>query len=81
MKLGTSFSGGISEGTTWYQMKIWTSSGMLRKSSVQALPRKLSPLLGTVRKMPIREPTHSATTRASTATLSVQPQAEIIQSK
>jgi hypothetical protein len=36
-------------------------------------------LLGVVRKMPISEPTTSATTRASSATDSVQPQADNIQ--
>ena len=64
---------------TWYQRKIWTSSGMLRNSSVQALPMKTSGLLGVVRRMPISEPTTSATISDSTATDSVQPQADIIQ--
>ena len=36
-------------------------------------------LFGVVRRMPISEPTTSATTSASTATASVQPQADIIQ--
>ena len=64
---------------TWYQRKIWTSSGMLRNSSVQALPISTSGLLGVVRRIPISEPTTSATISASTATDSVQPQADIIQ--
>ena len=66
---------------TWYQRKIWTSSGMLRKSSVHALPISTSHLFGTVRRMPISEPTTSATTSEHAATASVQPHADIIQSK
>ena len=76
MKGGTSLNGGTRVGTTWYQRKIWTSSGMLRKSSVQALPRTTRPLFGTVRRIPIRAPTTSATTRAVSDTATVQPQAE-----
>jgi hypothetical protein len=78
-KLGTPRSGGTSAGTTWYQRKICTSSGMLRNSSVQALPMPTSRLCGVVRRMPISEPTTSATTSASSATDSVQPQADSIQ--
>jgi hypothetical protein len=63
-------------GSTWYQRKICTSSGMLRNSSVHALPMNTSRLSGVVRRMPISEPTAMATTRASAATDSVQPQAE-----
>ncbi|MNT97389.1 hypothetical protein D3C72_2397070 [compost metagenome] len=54
---------------------------MLRNSSVHTLPITTSARLGVVRKMPMTEPTTSATTRASTATLSVQPQADSSQSR
>jgi hypothetical protein len=54
---------------------------MLRNSSVQTLPMPTSHLLGVVRRMPISEPTPSATASASSATDSVQPQAESIQSR
>ena len=81
MKLGTPRSVVKIDGTTWYQRKIWTSSGMLRNSSVQALPSATSHLFGVVRRMPISEPTSSATTSAHTATESVQPQADNIQSR
>ena len=55
---------------------------MLRNSSVQALPIATNQrLFGVVRRMPISEPTTSATISASTATDSVQPQADIIQSQ
>ena len=80
-KLGTPCSGLNSDGSTWYQRKICTSSGMLRKSSVHASPMKTRRLSGTVRKMPMSEPTSNATPIASSATLSVQPQAESIQSR
>ena len=78
-KLGTARSDRKIDGMTWYQRKIWTSSGMLRNISVQALPMKTSALLGVVRRMPMIEPTSRATIRASAATASVQPQAVIIQ--
>ena len=81
MKLGTSRSGGISDGSTWYHRNTCTSSGMLRNSSVHTLPMATSTLLGVVRKMPMTAPTTSATTSASTATLSVQPQADSSQSR
>jgi hypothetical protein len=82
MKLGTPLQRLMKiDGSTWYQRKICTSSGMLRNSSVQALPMNTSRLSGAVRRMPISEPTASATTSASTATLSVQPQADISQSR
>ena len=81
MKLGNACSGLKIDGMTWYQRKIWTSSGMLRNSSVQALPSRTNHLFGVVRRMPISEPTTSATMRASTATDSVQPQADSIQSR
>jgi hypothetical protein len=64
---------------TWYQRKIWTSSGMLRKSSVHALPIHTSAFTGVVRKMPMIEPTASATARERPDTRSVQPHADIIQ--
>ena len=76
MKLGTPCSGLKIAGSTWYQRKICTSSGMLRNSSVQALPMNTSRLSGAVRRMPISEPTASATMSARMATLSVQPQAD-----
>ncbi len=78
-KLGTARSDRKIDGMTWYQRKIWTSSGMLRNSSVQALPMKTSSLLGVVRRMPISEPNRRAMISASTATDIVQPQADIIQ--
>ena len=67
------------DGMTWYQRKICTSRGMLRKSSVHALPSHTSPLTGVVRKMPMIEPTTRATASDSTDTRSVHPQADIIQ--
>jgi hypothetical protein len=67
MKLGTSFIDRESAGTTWYQRKIWTSSGMLRNSSTQALPKRTSQgLLGSVRSVPTSAPSTSATISAST---------------
>ncbi len=66
---------------TWYQRKIWTSSGMLRNSSVHALPIQTNALTGVVRRMPISEPTVSATTSEHAETSSVQPHADIIQRK
>ena len=54
---------------------------MLRNSSVHALPSATKHLFGVVRRMPISEPTTSATISASTATDSVQPQADIIHSR
>ena len=54
---------------------------MFRNNSVQPLPNHTSGLLGVVRKIPISEPTSRATTSASSATESVQPQAESIQSR
>ncbi len=73
---------GISAGMTWYQRKICTSSGMLRNSSTQALPRRTSHgLSGSVRMMPTSEPSTSATMSASSDTESVQPQAESIHSQ
>src|ERR1700712_2854201 len=76
-KLGMARSERKIDGTTWYQRKIWTSSGMLRKNWVQALPNMTAPLLGSVRMMPMMEPTTSASTSESTATEHVQPQADI----
>src|SRR5690606_5261612 len=81
MKLGTCCSERNIDGMTWYQRKICTSSGMLRNTSVQALPNHTSGLLGVVRMMPTSEPTTSASTSDSSATLSVQPQADISHSK
>jgi hypothetical protein len=81
MKLGTPRNGGISDGTTWYQRKICTSSGMLRKSSVHALPRNTRPRCGAVRSIPMIAPKMSATPSASSDTDSVQPQAESSQSR
>src|SRR6185369_1244244 len=78
-KLGTLRSVRKIDGMTWYQRKIWTSSGMLRKSSVQALPRNTKKRLGVVRRIPISEPKTSATISESTATEIVQPHADIIQ--
>jgi hypothetical protein len=66
-------------GTTKYQRKIWTSSGMLRNSSTHTLATRTSQgLLGKVRNVPISAPTTTATTQELPATESVQPQASII---
>src|SRR5437016_914662 len=81
MKLGTARSERKSDGSTWYQRNTWTSSGTLRNSSVHEVANKTSVLFGTVRRMPMAEPTSSATTSARTATDSVQPQAEKIHCK
>jgi hypothetical protein len=52
---------------------------MLRNSSTHALPNRTSHgLSGSVRMMPISEPSTNATTSASSATDTVQPQAESI---
>jgi len=73
---------GSTAGMTWYQRKICTSSGMLRNSSTQALPRRTSHgLSGSVRMMPTSEPSTRATISASSATDTVQPQAESIHSQ
>ena len=77
-KLGTLRSERKIDGMTWYQRKIWTRSGMLRKSSVQALPSSTSGLLGVVRRIPISEPTTRATMSDAPAT-ERQPHADIIQ--
>src|SRR5260221_14042515 len=81
MKSGTLCSGFQIDGMTWYQRKICTSSGMFRKSSVHALPIHTNALTGGVRRMPISEPTVSATTSEHPETRSVQPHADIIQWK
>ncbi len=72
---GTACSTGKICGSTWYQRKSCTISGMLRNSSVQTSPNRASFLFGTVRRMPISEPATSATSRPATDTYSVQPQA------
>src|SRR3982751_5944500 len=54
---------------------------MLRKSSVHALPIHTNALTGAVRRMPISEPTVSATTSEHADTRSVHPHADIIQAK
>ena len=78
-KLGTAFIGGISAGITWYQRKICTSSGILRNSSTQALPKRTHQgLSGSVRNMPMMKPATSAISSASRDTDTVQPQADII---
>ena len=52
---------------------------MLRNSSTQALPKRTSQgLSGSVRIVPMIEPTTSASTRPQTDTDSVQPQADSI---
>jgi hypothetical protein len=66
-------------GTTKYQRKICTSSGMLRNSSTQTLARRTSQgLFGSVRKVPMMPPSDTATTQEQPATASVQLQASII---
>ena len=78
-KPGTCWNGGNIVGTTKYQRKICTSSGMLRNSSTQTLARRTSHgLFGSVRKVPISAPSDTATTQEQPATDSVQPQASII---
>ncbi|MNV35344.1 hypothetical protein D3C71_1267900 [compost metagenome] len=55
---------------------------MLRNSSTQALPKRT--IMGRsckVRSVPIKEPNTSASTKASTETDTVQPQADSIQSR
>ena len=75
-KGGRSRIGGIILGSTKYQMNTCTSRGMLRNSSTQALPKRTSHgLFGSVRSVPMIEPTTSATNSAVSATLTVQPQA------
>ena len=80
-KLGTPCNTGKMAGMTWYQRTIWTSSGMLRNSSVHALPSNTRPRFGVVRRMPISEPNTSATARLSSETEMVHPHAESIQSR
>src|SRR5437899_8509227 len=64
-------------GTTWYHRKICTSSGMLRNSSTQPLPKRTSQgLFGSVRITPTIEPITRATTSEQSDTATVQPQAE-----
>ena len=66
-------------GTTKYQMKICTNSGMLRNNSTHALASLTSHgLLGNVRNVPTSAPTTIATTQEAPATDSVQPQASNI---
>src|SRR3982751_5301477 len=78
-KLGMARSDRKIDGMTWYQRKIWTGSGMLRKNWVQPLPKVTAHLFGRVRMMPISEPTASARISESTATEQVHPQADISQ--
>jgi len=55
---------------------------MLRKNSTQALPRRTAHgLLGKVRTVPITAPTTNANNSDNNDTDTVQPQADIIQSK
>src|SRR5438270_12537139 len=75
-KLGIARSDRKIVGITWYQRKIWTSSGMLRNSSVQPLPSATNHLFGVVRKMPISEPTKSAPINARIDNDSVQLHAD-----
>ena len=80
-KPGTCWNAGINLGTTKYHRKICTSSGMLRKSSTQALASRTSQgLLGKVRSVPTRAPTTIATSQEVPATASVQRQASSIHS-
>lgn len=64
---------GRSSGSTKYQRKSWTSSGMLRKSSTHALPSRTAHFDGVVRITPTTEPSTSAITHAHAAVASVQP--------
>ncbi|KAF1041215.1 MAG: hypothetical protein GAK34_03033 [Delftia tsuruhatensis] len=81
-KPGRDFSAGKMDGTTWYHMKMWTSSGILRNSSTQALPsRTIHGRSGSVRSVPISEPTINAINSDSSDTEMVQPQADSIQSR
>src|SRR5215472_16272044 len=65
-------SGGMNSGTTKYQRNICTSSGMLRKNSTQALPRRTSHGDVVVRIVPITEPSAIAITHEQAETASVQ---------
>ena len=71
----------MNSGMTKYQRNIWTSSGMLRKSSTQALPKRTSHGCCVVRIVPITEPTASAMTHAHADTPSVHQSPEISRSK
>ena len=66
---------------TKYHRNICTSSGTLRNSSTQALPSRTSHGFGVVRMVPTSEPTTIAMISGSTDTASVQPQADISQSR
>ena len=78
----TDLSAGKIAGTTWYHRKICTSSGILRKNSTHALPKRTAHLLlGRVRSTPIIMPLANASSRANTDTDTVQPQADSIQSR
>ena len=78
----TDFIAGNSEGTTWYQRKICTSRGMLRKNSTHALPKRTTHgWSGKVRNVPITIPAANASSSASNETEMVQPQADNIQSR
>ena len=72
---GTLLSAGKISGMTWYQIRSCTISGMLRKNSVQASPKKATPLLGRVRITPTASPMTSAIASATSATSKVQPHA------
>ena len=73
---------GTMDGITWYHRKMCTSSGILRKYSTQALPRRtVQGRPSSVRSVPITDPTTSATISDSRETDTVQPQADSIQSR
>src|SRR5690606_15238181 len=78
----TDFIAGKMDGTTWYQIKICTSNGILRKNSTHALPKRtVQGRFSKVRKVPITTPTASASSSAKMDTETVQPQADSIQSR
>ncbi len=62
---------GSRSGTTKYHRNNWTSSGMLRNNSIQALARNGAVRPGSVRDMPTREPTVKARTQARAAVSNV----------
>ena len=69
-------------GNTWYHRKMCTSSGMLRKNSTHALPRRtVHGLWGKVRSVPTTAPTIKAITSDNSETEIVQPQADSSQSR
>ena len=79
-KGGNPFIAGIILGSTKYQRNTWTSRGILRNNSTQALPKRTSQgLSGKVRATPTSDPSTMAMSNPPNDTASVQPQACTIQ--